>query len=110
GMVKAGDLRMLDFSVMKEGYKYSKSLQVMLYVYLYCTLNSIDYANEIEAGIVSFKNLNSGFLKMNFAAPRSYDHQITKERMDDFIFELKEILKEIFNPEIPFTENPDKAF
>ena len=110
GMVKAGDLRMLDFSVMKEGYKYSKSLQVMLYVYLYCTLNSIDYANEIEAGIVSFKNLNSGFLKMNFAAPRAYDHKITKERMDDFIFELKEILKEIFNPEIPFTENPDKAF
>lgn len=110
GMVKAGDLRMLDFSVMKEGYKYAKPLQVMLYVYLYCTLNNIDYTSEIEAGIISFKNLNNGFLKMNFAAPRSYDHQISKARMDDFIFELKEILKEIFNPEIPFTENPDNVF
>ena len=110
GMVKATDLKMPDFSVMKEGYKYSKSLQVMLYAYLYCSLNNIDESQNIEAGIISFKNLNSGFLKMNFGVGRSTDSNISKARMEDFMEELKLILKEIFNPDIPFKENPDKAF
>ena len=110
GMVKATELKMPDFSVMKEGYKYAKSLQVMLYAYLYCSLNNIDDSQNLEAGIISFKNLNSGFLKMNFAAGRSTDSNISKDRMEDFMEELKLILKEIFNPNVPFKENPDKVF
>ena len=110
GMVKANDLRMPDFSVMKEGYKYTKALQVMLYVHLYRCNTSADLSNSIDAGIISFKNLNSGFLKMNFGEGYKRDYEISQERMDDFTSELKLILKEIFNPEIPFQENPDKAF
>tara|TARA_B110000046_G_C12662747_1_gene261313 strand:+ start:56 stop:250 length:195 start_codon:yes stop_codon:yes gene_type:complete len=64
----------------------------------------------MEAGIISFKNLNRGFLKMNFGEGYKRDYEISNERMEDFISELKLILKEIFNSEIPFQENPDKAF
>ena len=110
GMVKATDLKMPDFSVMKEGYKYSKSLQVMLYAYLYCSKYNIDESQNVEAGIISFKNLNSGFLKMNFGVGRTIDSSISKTRMEDFMEALKLILKEIFNRDIPFKENPDKLF
>ena len=82
----------------------------MLYAYLYCSLNNIDESQIVEAGIISFKNLNSGFLKMNFGVGRSTDSNISKDKMEDFMVELKLILKEIFNPDIPFKENPDKAF
>ena len=110
GMVKESDLRMPDFSVMKEGYKYTKALQVMLYVHLYRSNTNADVPNVMEAGIISFKNLNRGFLKMNFGEGYKRDYEISNERMEDFISELKLILKEIFNSEIPFQENPDKAF
>lgn len=110
GMVKESDLRMPDFSVMKEGYKYTKALQVMLYVHLYRSNTNVDVSNVMEAGIISFKNLNRGFLKMNFGEGYKRDYEISNERMEDFISELKLILKEIFNSEIPFQENPDKAF
>jgi ATP-dependent helicase/DNAse subunit B len=110
GMVKESDLRMPDFSLMKEGYKYTKALQVMLYVHLYRSNTNVDVSNVMEAGIISFKNLNRGFLKMNFGEGYKRDYEISNERMEDFISELKLILKEIFNSEIPFQENPDKAF
>jgi ATP-dependent helicase/nuclease subunit B len=110
GMVKATDLKMPDFSLMKEGYKYSKSLQVMLYAYLYCSRNNIDESQNLEAGIISFKNLNSGFLKMNFSVGRTIDSNISKERLENFMEELKLMLKEIFNADIPFKENPNKVF
>jgi len=110
GMVAAKDLKMPDFSVLCEGYKYTKALQIMLYVYLYSIENKFDFSQNIEAGIISFKNLNSGFLKMNFSEGYKKDYEITQQRMDNFMVELKEILLEIFNKDIPFKENPDKAF
>ncbi len=110
GMVKATDLKMSDFSKMKEGYKYTKALQVMMYAYLYSKSNTINLSENIEAGIISFKNLNSGFLKMNFAEGKKTDNQITQDRIDEFMMELKAIIIEIFDKNIPFEENPDKAF
>ena len=47
---------------------------------------------------------------MNFGEGYKRDYQITTKRMDDFMVELKVILSEIYNKEIPFEENPDKAF
>ncbi len=47
---------------------------------------------------------------MNFAEGRQKDTQITKEKIDELIVEIKNKLTEIFNSEIPFEENMDKAF
>ena len=110
GLVTSTQLKASDFSLLSSDYKYTKALQVMLYTYLYSQENNFDFANPIEAGIISFKNLNNGFLKMNFADGRGKEHLITDEKMGEFIVELKRILIEIFNPEIPFLENKDKPF
>ena len=110
GLVTSAQLKAADFSILSTDYKYTKALQVMLYTYLYSQKNKFDFINPIEAGIISFKNLNNGFLKMNFAEGRGKDYLITDDKMNEFIVELKRILVEIFNPEKPFLENQDKAF
>ena len=110
GMVQSSQLRMTDFSKVSDDYKYTKALQVMLYAHLFIEETNFDTTQPIEAGIISFKNLNSGFLKMNFAEGRGKDHTISEGKINEFLVELKRIITEIYNPEIPFLENPNKAF
>lgn len=110
GMVQSSQLRMSDFSKMSDDYKFTKALQVMLYAHLYIEGTNFDMSQSLEAGIISFKNLNSGFLKMNFAEGRAKDYTVSEEKINEFLVELKRIISEIFNPDISFLENPDKAF
>jgi hypothetical protein len=70
----------------------------------------MDFSQPMESGIISFKNLNSGFLKVNFVEGKVKESLITKEKMDQFIIEIQNILTKIFNSEIPFEENMEKAF
>ena len=103
GLVKATALKITDFSLLKEGYKYSKAIQIMLYAFLYLKNNTTE--NAVEAGIISFKNLKSGVLKINFSEKRGVnDFEITSEKMNDFMDVMKELILEIYNPEIPFKE------
>ena len=108
GVVSSSQLRMTDFSKMSDDYKYTKALQVMLYAYIYSINNEI--TQPVEAGIISMRNLMEGFLKMNFALGRGKDFDVNQTRIDEFLVELKRLLSEIFNPTIPFKENPNKAF
>ena len=61
----------------------------------------------VEAGIISFKNLNAGVLKFAIkpsAKSRTKDYTITEETLLSFEKELKHLITEIFNPEIDFIE------
>ena len=110
GKVEAGQLKMNDFSVISENYKYTKAMQVMLYSYLYTSKITIPIS-QLQSGVISFKNLNSGFLKMNFSDKfRGTDYEVTEERMKNFMSEIKNLISEILNPEIPFKENKDLPF
>ncbi len=63
--------------------------------------------NNAQAGIISFKNLSSGFLKFGKrekARGGSKDQIITQETLDTFTDELKRLILEICNPDEPFTE------
>jgi len=86
--------------------KYSKSFQVLCYAFMMIESNKIE--GPIEAGIISFKNLNEGFLKFSKKdKPGAYakkDTLITKETLENFSNELKKLIIEICNKAIPFTE------
>jgi hypothetical protein len=64
--------------------------------------------NPIEAGIISFKNLNAGFLKFSKKdKPGVYAKKntlITKDTLEAFEKELKNLILEISNPKIDFIE------
>ncbi|WP_456378703.1 PD-(D/E)XK nuclease family protein [Lutibacter sp.] len=110
GKVEAKQLKMNDFSLISEDYKYTKAMQVMLYSYLYMAKMNTPIL-ELQSGIISFKNLNSGFLKMNFSEnPRGKDYNVSEERIQDFILEIKNLIREILNPQTPFIENKNLPF
>jgi ATP-dependent helicase/nuclease subunit B len=111
GKVVANDLKITDFSVLGSDYKYTKPLQVMLYSFLFSEENGGNFSKPVEAGIISFKNLNNGFLKMNFSEKKGANESlISQENMDPFLTELKRIIAEILNPEIPFIQNQNLPF
>jgi len=86
--------------------KYSKSFQVLCYAIM--MNHYTPSTNEVEAGVISFKNLNSGFIKFNKLNRESgklqKGSQINKAVLEDFSQELKKLILEIFNPEIGFKE------
>ena len=86
--------------------KYSKSFQVLCYAYMLSSKESLSY--PIEGGIISFKNLQGNYFlkfgKKDSARSRFKDTSITAETLDRFFIELKKLILEICNPELPFTE------
>ena len=89
GSVKAGDLKVLNFEEIQT-VKYSKAIQILLYAYMYSQHRSFDKEKSLEAGIISFKNLKSGLLKVNFSSKsRSPDHNVTEEKLEEFMEQIK---------------------
>lgn len=104
GKVTQNKVEVVDWEDLTTDYdKYSKSFQVLCYAYMMKQQNRIEL--PIEAGIISFKNLNEGFLKFGkkvSSNSRSKDQLITQETLDNFEIELKKLITEICNPEINF--------
>ena len=59
---------------------------------------------EIEAGIISFKNLKSGFLPFNFKVEKEVTEVISAEIMESYLEEIVFLLNEILNVEVAFEE------
>jgi hypothetical protein len=98
GKVAQSQLNIKDWNLLNSDYKYSKSFQVLFYALLYTQINAIDLDNTLlESGIISFKNLRSGFLKVN-------KKSISKDDLYNFTIQLKQLILEIFNTEKPILE------
>jgi hypothetical protein len=109
GKVDRRQLKVNEFGLVRKDFKYTKAMQVMLYSYLY-TSKTLVKLGKLESGIISFKNLNAGFLKMNFSEKRVEDNLISIERIQEFMEEIQLLIKEILNPETPFIENKNLPF
>ncbi|GGW24846.1 PD-(D/E)XK nuclease family protein [Arenibacter certesii] len=104
GRVTQPQVELVEWDSLIEEYEYSKAFQLLCYALMYYANTPI---HSIEAGIISFKNLNSGVL--SFATKekkgsRSKDNQITQETMALFTTALNQLIAEICNPNIPLTE------
>ena len=104
GKVAQGDVELVDWEEITVDYKYSKAFQILVYALM---INKEILIENAEAGIISFKNLSSGFLKFGKkekVGARTKDQLITQETLDTFTDELKGLILEICNPNEPFTE------
>ncbi|RMA66086.1 PD-(D/E)XK nuclease family protein [Ulvibacter antarcticus] len=103
GRVEQGHLEIMDWEEISLDYKYSKVIQVLAYALMMNDKSPIDQA---EAGIISFKNLNAGFLK--FAEKLEVRGQknslVSQETLGLYLVELKKLIMEICDPTIPFIE------
>lgn len=107
GRVEQNLVEIVNWEAITTDYnKYSKSFQVLAYAYMMQQSGAIKL--PVEAGIISFKNLSAGFLKFakkdKSGNGAKKDSLITKETLDSFSVELKQLILEICNPNIPFIE------
>ena len=104
GLVNQTNLNIVAWEDLVTDNKYSKIIQVLAYAKM--IHNDSPFENA-EAGIISFKNLNSGFLKFTKREkPRggTTNSFISGEILTEYSEQLKNLILEIFNQKIPFTE------
>src|SRR5690606_8282156 len=107
GKVQQNQVEVVNWEEITTDYEaYSKSFQILSYVYMMHI--SGDIKPPVEAGIISFKNLNSGFLRFakkdKTGNGAKKDFLITQETLNAFQEELKRLIIEICNSNIDFVE------
>jgi len=106
GKVAQNQVEVINWDELTTDYtKYSKSFQVLSYAYAMFNKGTVDL--PLEAGVISFKNLGSGFLKFakkESAHDKNKNTAISADILQAFEAELKTLILEICNPEIDFIE------
>jgi hypothetical protein len=101
GSVQKSQVAVQDWEDITSDYnKFSKPFQVLTYAYMLHKANKINF--PVEAGIISFKNLSSGFIKFN--DKNSNSTLINDDTLKAFETQLKKLILEICNPKIDFVE------
>ncbi|GGD80990.1 PD-(D/E)XK nuclease family protein [Planktosalinus lacus] len=103
GKVEQTDLNLVDWDELMTDYKHSKKIQVLMYAFM--AKESVGPIST-KAGIISFKNLTSGFMPFTKKeTPRAQGNDfISEETLTFFKEQLNTLILEICTPEIPFTE------
>lgn len=104
GRVEPGDLRIGVWEDLRLDPAKSKAFQVLCYAWLIQGHES--YPNSgFKAGVFSFKRIASGFQWYGRQLEkRRYDEVVTGEVLEQFQDTLQNLIGEIFNPAIPFSE------
>lgn len=100
GKVEKTNMTLKSWLGLVNDIKNEKIIQVLTYAFLY----EKESDKLIEAGIISFKNLKSGFLPFNFKNEKNSNTIITSEVMDNYLDQIVLLLNEILDSEIPFCE------
>ena len=101
GKVESKNLVLKSWSGLTLDIKNEKIIQILAYAYMY---NVDSNAKQLEAGIISFKNMKAGFLPFQFKTPTGSSTNIDEEILNSFINELVILIAEILNTSIDFAE------
>ncbi|MEO8934373.1 MAG: PD-(D/E)XK nuclease family protein [Xanthomarina sp.] len=106
GKVLENQVELIHWEELTSDYtKYSKSFQVLCYAYAMFHDGKVNL--PLEAGVISFKNLSSGFLKFSkkeSSHDKNKNSAISEDILKSFEIELKKLILEICNPDIDFIE------
>ncbi len=101
GKVEKTNVSLKQWSGLTSEIKSDKIIQILAYVFMFEPYSN---GREIEAGIISFKNLKSGFLPFNFKEDKEATTVISTEILDFYLEEMVILLNEILDSAIPFEE------
>ncbi|TAI48213.1 PD-(D/E)XK nuclease family protein [Flagellimonas allohymeniacidonis] len=97
GVTQASDVKFKEGEELFSNANKNKAFQLMCYSYLYSKNQS---QQSLKAGIYAIKNLKNGFLNLTQNRLTIIDQQA----LLDFEMRLKQLILEIFNPDIPLIE------
>jgi hypothetical protein len=101
GKVEKRNVVLKDWNGLTADGKNDKIIQILTYAYMY----QEQYKNQqLEVGIISFKNLRSGFLPFEFKADKNGETIISSEILDNFKTQLIGLLEEILDQSKPLEE------
>lgn len=101
GKVERGSVTLKSWKGLTEDISSDKIIQILAYAFMYEPQSN---GLEMEAGIISFKNLKSGFLPFNFKVDKEIVEVISPEIMSNYLEEIVVLLNEILNVEVAFEE------
>ncbi|NUY81330.1 PD-(D/E)XK nuclease family protein [Flavobacterium sp. MAH-1] len=104
GKVEAREVKLKDWDGLITEVKTDKIIQVLAYAFMISDEDFIQ-GRDIEAGIISFKNLKNGFLPFEFQGEDKVAVSIVNEQIfSDYTEQLASLLSEILDPETAFVE------
>jgi hypothetical protein len=101
GKVDKGDIILTTWSGLTEDISNDKIIQVLAYAFMY---EKLALEQPMEAGIISFKNLKSGFMPFTFKEGKDINTTINKDTMKEYLKQIVVLLLEILDENIPFEE------
>ncbi len=101
GKVEKPNVTLKSWRGLTEDIKNDKIIQVLAYAYMY---EKEANRKPIEAGIISFKNLKSGFLPFNFKEGKEENTTIDTAILNDYLEQMVLLLNEILDETKPFEE------
>ncbi|WP_395056977.1 PD-(D/E)XK nuclease family protein [Flavobacterium sp.] len=101
GKVEKNSVQLKEWNGLTLDVKNDKIIQLLCYAFMY-----EEQANglEMEAGIISFKNMKAGFLPFGIKQDKENFTIITPEILEHFKREIVVLINEILNIEITFEE------
>jgi len=101
GKVDKNNVVLKQWNALTEDIKNDKIIQLLAYVFMYEPKAN---GQEIQAGIISFKNLKSGFLPFKLTEDKEENPVISAEIMENYLNQIVVLMQEILSMEIPFEE------
>ena len=101
GKVEQASVTLKQWNGLTKDIKFDKIIQVLAYAFMY---EPEAKGLEIEAGIISFKNMKNGFLPFNFKLDKEITETITPEIMENYVEEIVVLLSEILDANVDFEE------
>ncbi|ESU21859.1 hypothetical protein FCR2A7T_03180 [Flavobacterium cauense R2A-7] len=101
GKVELRSVQLKDWNGLTLDIKNDKIIQLLCYAFMY--EQKCD-GMEMEAGIISFKNMRAGFLPFGIKEDKNVDSEINAEVLEAFKTEVITLINEMLNPEVPFEE------
>ena len=103
GKVNASQLHLKEDNqhLLIEDYKMSKAFQVLQYAYMYVQTHG---SQDLDAGIISFKNLKNGFISYKYGVKNHKRDWVTQEDLQLFEHQLIQLIKELYDSNIKIIE------
>ena len=101
GKVEKSNVTLKSWKGLTQDIKNDKIIQVLAYAFMY--ENEVN-DKPVEAGIISFKNLKSGFLPFNFKEGKEEISTIDTIVLNDYLEQIVLLLTEILDKNVPFEE------